>query len=119
VPRELITEKAERGELTVERRGFTRIFEPFPIKVKGVDEYGNDFNTEAMVDNLSASGLFIRLKQKVKPGAELSFIIQLSTIHSEKVPAPNLAARGIVRRVEPRPDGKIGLGVSFTQHRFI
>ncbi len=107
------------GVETSERRGWTRIRQPFRTDIDGRDPEGRAFHTTAVLDNISASGLFIRLGNPVEEGAELSFVIRLSTLPEEHGVVPRIAARGTVRRVEPQPDGKVGIGVIFTEQRFI
>ena len=107
-----------RGDM-LERRGHPRICEKFPVKISGVDEAGAEFKTDAILDNLSASGLYVRLPYKIDAGAKLSFIIRISPVPDDAVSAPRVAAKGVVMRAMPEADGLCGVGVSFTQHRFL
>lgn len=102
-----------------ERRNKPRIREAFPVKVMGKDSTGQTIETEIQLENLSASGLYLVLPQKVVNGAELTFILRFfSPSEVDKSPA-RVSARGIVVRVEPRHNGTQGLAVAFKSHRFL
>jgi hypothetical protein len=78
---------------------------------------GEDFDLEAMLDNLSARGLYLRLEHQVQKAAELSFLIRLPPGVGPGEPGMRVAASGIVRRVELRDDETFGVGVEFTRYR--
>lgn len=104
---------------TVERRTKVRITEPFPAKVRGVDEAGEAFEIETTLDNLSSGGLYMRLLREIEPGSELSVVVRLSTSRSDRVRAPRVSARGVVLRSVPEPDGMRGLAVMLTRYRML
>jgi hypothetical protein len=92
---------------------------PFPVVIRGVDTSGDRFEVSAVLDTLSTSGLYVRLGQSVELGATLFVLIRLSTMPDLTVPAPYVAARCLVARVE-RPDDRVyGIAVAFTRHRFL
>ena len=62
-----------------------------------------------MLDNLSASGFYLRLARPVEHGEKLSVITQIS--HAITL------LRGTVLRVEPQTDGSYGLAVEIAQYR--
>lgn len=102
-----------------ERRGKPRISEAFPVNVTGKDSNGQAIEAEIQLENLSASGLYLVLPQNVVHGAQLTFILRLiSPIKGEESEA-RVSARGVVVRVEPRPNGTQGLAVAFKSHRFL
>ncbi|PYV86367.1 MAG: hypothetical protein DMG05_19935 [Acidobacteria bacterium] len=103
----------------INHRTKPRIYEPFPAKVRGVDTNGEAFRIETVIDNLSTGGVYLRLAQPVEQGAKLFIMIRLSTAKSDEMPAPRVAARGVVLRAEPQPDGVYGLAIAFTRHRFL
>jgi hypothetical protein len=102
-----------------ERRHHPRIYEPFPVTVRGVDADGQAFTLNTVVDNFSAGGLYLRLSRRVAPGAKLFAIVRLSTSQAPEVAAARVATRGILLRVEPQPAGVWGAAVAFTRHRFL
>jgi PilZ domain len=99
-------------------RRHERIYEPFPVMICGRDASGEAFEIYTVLDNFSAGGFYVRLERRIEPGTRLFAIVRLSTFPPE-VPAPRVAVRGVVLRVEPQPDGTCGVAVRFTRHRFL
>ena len=102
-----------------ERRGKPRIREAFPVKVTGRDASGQAIKAGIQIENLSASGLYLALQQKVAQGARLTLIVHFCSRFTGKRRAARVSARGVVVRVEPRPNGTYGLAVAFKSHRFL
>ena len=103
----------------VEDRTKPRIFDPFPVTVKGVDANGETFEFETVIDNLSSGGLYLRLTRCVDPGVELRLVIRLSTAPTDDRTAWSVVATGVVLRAEPKPGGTCGVAVGFTRHHFL
>jgi len=80
---------------------------------------GKRFESNAVLDDFSAGGLYVRLPRRVEPGAKFFAVVRLATGPPAGASAPRVAVRGVVLRVEPQPDGRYGLGVQFTRHRFL
>jgi PilZ domain-containing protein len=102
-----------------ERRGKPRIREAFPVKVMGKDLNGQIIEADILLENLSASGLYLIMKQKVAYGARLTLIVQFFYSNEGQKSVARVSARGVVVRVEPRPNGTEGLAVAFKSHRFL
>jgi hypothetical protein len=96
-----------------------RVETPFPVTVRGVDRAGNPFRLDIELDNLSSTGLYMRLARPLDPGAALFVVIRLSTTLVHQVAAPGVAACGVVLRVEPQPDGRYGIAAAFRRHWFL
>jgi hypothetical protein len=77
-----------------ERRSTSRIELPFPAIVRGVDQDGEWFTLETVVDNLSACGLYLRLARPVEPRATLFVVVRFAPAGSAAVAAPGVAVRG-------------------------
>jgi hypothetical protein len=77
------------------------------------------FRLEAVLDNLSASGLFVRLDRPVEVNSWLFFVIRLSEDRAPQGPHARVAARSLVVRSEAMPDGSFGLAVKFRHIRFL
>jgi hypothetical protein len=107
------------GEFQSERRRKVRIEGPISASVRGTDSDGGTFELEATLDNLSAGGLYLRLRRRVENAAELSFVFRLPPGAPPSGPGMRIAARGIVRRVESCAEDTCGLGVAFTRYRQI
>ena len=104
--------RSGKGVELEDNRSELRIEVPFEAKVRGIDAEVNTFKSVSALDNLSSRGLYLRLPSNVKEGSKLLVIISFS-------PDGHIAARGEVLRVEPQPDGKYGVALKFTQHRFL
>lgn len=97
-----------------ERRRSLRIDTPFPALVRG-----RGFEEEAMLDNLSADGLYVRLNCPQPLGARLFVLVRFTAGASWRVHGPGVAIRGMVVRVEPQPDGRCGVALLALRHRLI
>src|SRR6478752_6907295 len=103
-----------------ERRGKPRIEIPYPVLIFGADTHGAMFHMNAHLTNLGAGGLYVRLPQRIEPGAQLFALVRLATGPEDKAaPAPRVATRGVVLRSEPMADGGCGVALAFKYHRFI
>jgi hypothetical protein len=103
----------------VERRRKPRIEGHFPALVHGVDAGGEAFELQAVIDNISAVGLYVRLKQRVEPGTTLFFLTSLSRAERVSLCAPRLALHGVALRAELTPAGGCGVAVALSHHRFL
>ena len=87
-----------------------RISGPFQASVRGTDQSGNDFQIEAVLDDLSARDFSLRLPQRLSVGDKLFVMAQ---IHEARV-----ALRGSVSRNQPG-DGCSRLVVHIEGYRFV
>jgi hypothetical protein len=62
-----------------DRRRHPRLYGSFPAIVRGVDASGKAFEVKAVVDNISASGLYMRLARHVQRSARIFIVVRLST----------------------------------------
>ena len=102
-----------------ERRSKPRIKGSFPAVVHGVDAGNETFQIETTIDNLSAGGLYLRLRQRLEPGTTLFFVTSLSTPGRVNASAPRLALHGVVLRAELTHGGKCGVAVALSNYRFL
>jgi hypothetical protein len=103
----------------LERRHKPRIIEPFFTRVRGIDASGEAFEANTLLDNISASGLYMRLGRQVNPEVRLFVVIHFPTCLSGEGVAGRAALLGIVLRSEPRSGGLWGLAIRFTRYRFL
>ena len=103
----------------VERRRKPRVDRPYVAKVRGVDAGGKAFQADTLLDNLSASGLYLRLPHQVETGASLFILIGLYTSTPEDGLGGRIAVRGVVLRSESKEFGLWGLAVQIINHRFL
>jgi len=102
-----------------ERRQHPRRSAPFPILVRGVDAHGAAFESNTVLENFSAGGLYVRLRWRVAPGARLFAVVWITLALDPSIAGPSVAVRGRVVRVERQREGRWGVGVQFTRHRFL
>lgn len=98
-----------------ERRRKARIYGPFSAVVRGVDARGQLFKTIATVENLSVAGTYLRMAEQVENGAKIFLVAQIS--QNKAKTAAKVAVKGIVSRVETKPDGTRGVAVDILRHR--
>ena len=98
----------------------TRVSEPFHLRVRGRDWAGNQFKLYAVIDNIGAGGLYLRLPHAVMTGAKLCVIVRFSTQRFDDAGSVScLAATGTVLRAERQADGRCGVALKFSRYRFI
>src|SRR5262245_36072589 len=97
-----------------ERRGKPRLTDSLPARVWGVDSDGEMVCLDCRLDNLSASGLFVRMPCQIKLRSQISLVVRL--LNGSGAMA---AIRGKVLRDEPQLDGSRGIAVRITEHRFL
>ena len=102
-----------------ERRSKPRIYDPFPTTVRGVDANGEEFESETVLDNFCASGLYLRLARQVDPGTELDLVIRLSPVSTNHADTARVVIHGLVLRAEPRPCDICGVAVRSIRYHFI
>ena len=96
-----------------ERRSSARIDAAYPARLRGVDVNDQPFKEETVLQNVSAGGLYVRLKRMVHEGSQVSLAVRLSTAESTDGAVLRLGVRGTVLRVEPQRDGSYGVAVEF------
>src|SRR6185295_10428527 len=103
-----------RGLGRVERRGKHRLSDSLPARVWGVDLEGEIVSLDCRIDNLSSSGLFLRIPWQLKLDSQISLVVRL--LNGSGAMA---AIRGKVLRDQPQLDGSRGIAVRITEHRFL
>jgi hypothetical protein len=104
---------------TLPCRAKPRINASFSVKVRGVDAAGESFEVDAVLDNLSAGGLYARLPCQLEVGAEVFALICLSCGQNTQAAPAGVAARGVVVRSEPQLDGSCGVAIAFKRYRLL
>src|ERR1051325_11896274 len=62
---------------TMERRAKPRSSDALPARVWGVDIDDQPFSFDCLLDNMSASGLYLRMPRRMKFSAVLSLVVRL------------------------------------------
>src|SRR5688500_8567134 len=86
---------------------------------RGTDASGQAFEYETRLDNISATGLFVRLPRQVESGSRLFVLFPFPTASSTDQGVARVAVRGTVRRIEHLADGTLGAGISFQHYRLV
>lgn len=113
---------ATRGVLTLsdfrdrERRASPRTHTSFAVTIRGNDAHGKALDFDTMLDNLSGSGMYVRIPRRFERGEPVAVGIRFAETGTLDRVA-RVAARGIVVRVDPTPDGAFGLAIAFTKTR--
>jgi PilZ domain-containing protein len=103
----------------VERRSRPRIENSFPATVRGVTASGEAYETNTVLENLSARGLYLSVMHEVEQGAKLSIVIQFATGPTVDEAKPRVEVFGEVLRAEREWSGACGIAVSFKGYRFL
>ena len=109
-------ESTDFGFRTQERRQKARIKEPFPARIWGVDSGDLPFNVDGVVGNIRSTGLYLKSPRAVDSGNEVRLIVHLLNGPSSGVTA---SIQGRILRSELQPDGKYGLAIEISKHRFL
>jgi hypothetical protein len=108
-------EKVVTGRRGLERRAKSRVNQPFPARIWGVDSDDFPFNMDCLLDNISSTGLYLRLFRELVPGGEVRLIVHLL---SGPTTGATAVISGEVLRDEPQRDGSHGLAVAIKSYRF-
>jgi hypothetical protein len=100
----------------VERRAKPRILQPFPTKVRGKKSTGEIFEIDCAVDNISSSGVYLRLPVKLESGSQLELVIKFENGHGTGATARLLCQ---VLRNERQREGLYGLAMGINSYRFL
>ena len=100
----------------VERRAKPRAHDAFPARVWGVDIDDQPFSHECRLENISASGLYLRMPHRLKFASIISLVVELL---NGPVDGTAAAIKGTVIRDESKPDGHRGVGIRILEHKFI
>jgi hypothetical protein len=99
----------------LERRAKPRVSEPFPTTVSGIDKAGESFRLDCVLDNISSTGLYLKVPRQLEQGSEVRLIVNFSAGSS---PGAAAAIRGVALRSDPQADKRWGLAVAITDYTF-
>ena len=100
----------------IERRSKPRSNDVLPARVWGIDIDDQPFSYDCQLDNISASGVYLRLPRRLKFSSSISLVVRLLNGPVEGMVA---AIKGTVMREELEPDGHRGVGIRIIEHSFI
>ena len=99
----------------MERRAKERVKKLFHARVWAVDAGGYPFSVDCPIENMSETGLYLKIPSEMEPGSEISLVVWISNGPEENAIA---GLRGLVLRNELHPDNNYGIAVSI-RHREI
>jgi hypothetical protein len=76
-----------------------------------VDADGRPFESDAVADNISSSGVYVRLRHRVESGTRLFILVRLPGGATSTDSGPLLAAYADVVRAEPKTEDTLGLAL--------
>ena len=117
--RESVGVSESQGAPNPERRRTPRLVASFPAAVIGAGATGGDFAVSTELDNISAGGLYLRLSQRVEPGATLLVVVHLCAAGRETRDTARVAIDGLVLRADAHAGSRCGLAIKITTHRFL
>jgi hypothetical protein len=103
---------SERNQIP-ERRLKPRVAQEITARIWGVDSDHEAFSYDGFVENISSSGLFLRLPMAVGPGSEISLVVRFLTTENRHSTA---AINAKVVRVEEMSNSQHGVGVTITKY---
>lgn len=104
--------------VATELRRKERLSARVPVLVRGKGPGGARFEQEAVLENISRGGLYIRLGRRLEPGARLFALVRFTAAPTIDGPGPLVAVSGRVLRVGPGPGGW-GAAVEIIRYRFL
>ena len=99
-----------------ERRAKPRSQNKMIARVWGVDSEDHPFSLDCVLDNISASGLYLRLPRRMKFSASISLAVRLP---NKLIDGRFAAINGTVIRDQIEHDGNAGVGIKILEHSFI
>jgi hypothetical protein len=99
-----------------ERRSKARIKHPFPTRAWGADANGQAFEVDCALDNMSSSGLYLRMAPQMKAGSELNVVVKFSNGLDTGATAMLF---GQILRFESGTDGLNGVAIAIKRHEFL
>ena len=103
-------------QLEAERRSKPRIAGSYPARVQGCDINGREFSVQCCVENISASGVYVKCGEDLSEGSKVSLRVYLAV---NRDTGSTVEAHGRVVRIETSSDGHHGLGIAIDRHKFL
>lgn len=99
-----------------ERRAKPRSQNKLRARVWGVDSDDEPFSLDCVLENISGSGLYLRLPRRMKFSSAISLAVRLP---NGPVDGRFAAINGTVIRDQREQDGHTGVAVKIIEHSFI
>jgi len=105
-----------RASGDLERRAKPRLQERFPARIWGVDSGNLPFSVDWVLDNISSTGLYLRMPRQMPVGGEVRVVVHLL---NGPTTGASACIYGEILRDDPQPDGKHGIAVAIKSHIFL
>jgi hypothetical protein len=102
-----------------DRRRYPRIYDPVPVRVRGVHAGGEQFEFDTIAKNVSAGGICAPTPHLLNVGEEVSLQIRFSRAGSSPSQAPTVSARGRILRSEQLLNGSVLFAAAFIRRRIV
>jgi len=102
-----------------ERRCFQRIRCSFDARIRCISRDGSRYETDAVIDSLSAGGLTLRSRRRLGNGDKLFIVFRITYSRNPAAEAPRIAAHGTVLRSARLENDVYMAAVYFNRHRFL
>lgn len=100
----------------LERRAKPRLQEHFPALLCGVDSGDLTFSVDCVIDNISSTGLYLRMPRQMPTGGERRVIVHLL---GGPITGTIGGMYGEIMRDEVQPDGRHGIAVAIKRHKVL
>ncbi len=93
----------------------------YQATVHGINEHGESFRLDTLIENISAGGLFLWLPQCLEQGAALLVVSRMAKPNNgTAATAPLVAMHGTVLRAQhPVQSGPCGVAMKIARHEFL
>jgi len=108
------TQRPAKPLVRLERRAKLRVTDSLPARIWGLDSTGEMMGLDCSIDNLSSSGVFLRIPCQLQIGSQINLVIRLTNGSGATA-----AIKGRVIRDDSQIDGSRGIAVAITHHCFI
>jgi hypothetical protein len=108
------TQAPNRRFVRLERRAKLRVNDSLPARIWGIDFEGNMMSLDCRIDNLSSSGVFLRIPRQLEIGSQINLVVRLTNGSGA-----NSAIKGKVLRDDLQLDGSRGIAIGITEHKFL
>ncbi|MGH9905467.1 MAG: PilZ domain-containing protein [Pyrinomonadaceae bacterium] len=115
VPQEHPSVVGPSGSFT-ERRNKPRVTEPLHARAWGVDASGEPFSIDCVLDNVSATGLYVKVPVEMNVCSTISLMVRLLDGPRGRATA---TIRGSVTRCDPQSDDLHGIAVAISELRYL
>ncbi len=116
----MIMEQSSIVKQAIERRSKPRIYCSYPAIVQGKDINGKKFRANAILTNISATGLCLLLRPEIQQSGDLFVLFRYSaTGPLGDGKAPLIAVRGSVVRSSYPVQGMHSVAIKIRRNRFL